>query len=67
MIELDPREALDVTTLAAITTPMRLHSIFIVVANALPVEKREITASLQRLRKRGAIRCDLDGKWHVKR
>jgi hypothetical protein len=58
---------LDDRVLAAIRAGVkRRHSIFLNVANALPIEKHEITASLQRLRKAGRIRCNIyTGEWVV--
>lgn len=64
MIELAPRETLDVATLATVTKPMRLHSIFLEVAKTLPVEKREVRAALQRLRKAGKLQFNIQtGEW----
>jgi DNA-binding IclR family transcriptional regulator len=66
MFEVDPKLALDAAVLAAIKKPRRLHNVFSAVAKRLPVEKREVKAALQRLRKSGAVWCDLrNGEWHA--
>jgi len=66
MLEVDPKLAIDAAVLVAIKKPRRLREVFDVVAKRLPVEKRGVKATLQRLRKRGAAYCDSqNGKWLV--
>lgn len=68
MIELDFVNAIDTITLAAITKPMRLHAIFLKVAETLPVEKPEVKAALQRLRKASKLRFNIQaGEWQLSR
>ncbi len=65
--EVEPSLALDAAVLASVGAGhKRLCSIFRDVATRLPIEKREIKASLQRLRRAKRVKCDLvSGHWSV--
>ena len=65
VIEVDLTLALDAAVFTAVGAGhKRLCSVFREVATQLPVEKREVKASLQRLRKAGRVKCDcVNGHW----
>lgn len=67
VVEVDPALALDAAVFTAVGTGhKRLGSVFHEVATQLPIEKREVKASLQRLRKAGRVKCDCaTGHWSV--
>lgn len=67
MIEVDPTLALNVHMMASIRNgSKRLFLVFQDVATHLPVEKHEVKATMQRLRKAGRIKSDANGNWTVK-